>query len=65
MERKISLFCPPFLICLEKMETIFRELEPGMGLAVGGMVRETMEILESVIREQADQKMYENKKSSR
>ena len=33
--------------------------------AVGGMVRENMEISESVIMKQADQKMYENKKSSR
>ena len=32
---------------------------------VGGMVRENMEISESVIMKQADQKMYENKKSSR
>ena len=31
--------------------------------AVGGMVRENMEISESVIMKQADQKMYENKKS--
>lgn len=30
--------------------------------AVGGMVREDMEISESVIMKQADQKMYENKK---
>ena len=29
---------------------------------VGGMVRENMEISESVIMKQADQKMYENKK---
>lgn len=33
--------------------------------AVGGMVRENMEISESVIMKQADQKMYENKKNSR
>ena len=33
--------------------------------AVGGIVRENMEISESVIMKQADQKMYENKKSSR
>ena len=32
---------------------------------VGGMVRENMEISESVIMKQVDQKMYENKKSSR
>ena len=31
----------------------------------GGMVRENMEISECVIMKQADQKMYENKKSSR
>lgn len=53
---------------LQEMETAqqkLSELKPGMGLAIGGMVRETMEIPESVVMKQADQKMYENKKSSR
>lgn len=50
---------------IEAAQNRLSELEPGMGLAIGGMVRETMEIPESVIMKQADQKMYENKKSSR
>ena len=41
------------------------DIEPGMGLAVGGVLRETMEISESLIMKQADEKMYENKKGIR
>lgn len=37
----------------------------GTTTAGAGMVRENMQISESVIMKQADQKMYENKKSSR
>ena len=36
-----------------------------IGLAVGGMVRETMEIPESMIMKQADENMYENKKAQK
>lgn len=41
------------------------DIQPGMGLAAGGMVRESIEIPESVIMKQADERMYENKRSSR
>ena len=53
---------------LEKIHTAqsrLSDVRPGMGLSVGGMLRESMEIPESVIMKQADEKMYENKKSSR
>ena len=50
---------------MEAAQQKLSDLKPGMGLALGGMVRETMEIPESVVMKQADQKMYENKKSSR
>lgn len=41
------------------------EIKPDMGISIGGMVRETLEIPESLVMKQADQKMYENKKSSK
>ena len=50
---------------IKMMQQQLSEIEPGMGLAVGGMVRETTEIPESIIMKQADEKMYEDKKRSR
>ncbi len=53
---------------MEKVEASqykLSEIKPGMGLSVGGAVRETLEIAESLVMKQADQKMYENKKSAR
>ena len=53
---------------LEMIHTAQRrlsEIQPGMGLAAGGMVRESMEIPESAVMKQADERMYENKKNSR
>lgn len=53
---------------LDKIEASQQKLSsihPGMGLAVGGMVRENMEIPESLVMKQADQKMYENKKNTK
>ena len=53
---------------LETIHTVQKRLsdiQPGMGLAAGGMVRESMEIPESVVMKQADERMYENKRSSR
>lgn len=50
---------------LEKIQTFQAELsdiKPEMGIAAGGMVRETLEIPESAVMKQADQNMYENKK---
>lgn len=38
------------------------EIKPGMGLSVGGVMRKTLEMTESLVMKQADQKMYENKK---
>lgn len=53
---------------LETIRTAQRRLadiHPGMGLSVGGMVRESLDIPESVVMKQADEKMYENKKATR
>ncbi len=41
------------------------DIKPEMGLSAGGMVRTTMEIPESTVMKQADERMYENKRSSR
>lgn len=37
------------------------EIQSEMGIAVGGKIRETLEISESIIMKQADENMYENK----
>ena len=63
---KYELFLEPFRSCIEESGaegsmTAYNRIN-GTG---GGMGRENMEISESVIMKQADQKMYENKKSSR
>ena len=47
---------------IEDSQYRLSELKPGMGLSVGGVVRKTLEITESLVMKQADQKMYENKK---
>ena len=63
---KYELYLEPFRRCIEESgaEGIMTAYNRING-TVGGMVRENMEISESVIMKQADQKMYENKKSSR
>ena len=63
---KYELYLEPFGRCIEESgaEGIMTAYNRING-TVGGMVRENMEISESVIMKQADQKMYENKKSSR
>ena len=63
---KYELYLEPFGRCIEESgaEGIMTAYNRING-PVGGMVRENMEISESVIMKQADQKMYENKKSSR
>ena len=63
---KYELYPEPFRRCIEESgaEGIMTAYNRING-TVGGMVRENMEISESVIMKQADQKMYENKKSSR
>ena len=63
---KYELYLEPFRRCIEESgaEGIMTAYNRING-TVGGMVRENMEISESVIMTQADQKMYENKKSSR
>lgn len=50
---------------LERINTEQRKLSNinlWMGLSVGGMVRESMDISESEVMKKADEKMYENKK---
>lgn len=50
---------------LERIQASQRKLSdirPEMGISVGGMVRKNMDIPESVVMRQADEKMYENKK---
>lgn len=63
---KYELYLEPFRRCIEESgaEGIMTAYNRING-TVGGMVRENMQISESVIMKQADQKMYENKKSSR
>ena len=63
---KYELYLEPFRRCIEESgaEGIMTAYNRING-TVGGMVRENMENSESVIMKQADQKMYENKKSSR
>ena len=63
---KYELYLEPFRRCIEESgaEGIMTAYNRING-TVGGMVRVNMEISESVIMKQADQKMYENKKSSR
>lgn len=63
---KYELYLEPFRRCIEESgaEGIMTAYNRING-TVGGMARENMEISESVIMKQADQKMYENKKSSR
>ena len=60
---KYELYLEPFRRCIEESgaEGIMTAYNRING-TVGGMVRENMEISESVIMKQADQKMYENKK---
>lgn len=60
---KYELYLEPFGRCIEESgaEGIMTAYNRING-TVGGMVRENMEISESVIMKQADQKMYENKK---
>ena len=41
------------------------DLKPEMRLSAGGMVRKTMDVPESTVMKQADEQMYENKRSSR
>ena len=50
---------------IENSQSALSEIKPGMGLAIGGVVRETLEIKESLVMKQADQNMYENKKVQR
>ena len=53
---------------IEKINMAQRRLsdtDPEMGLSVGGKVRESMEIPESSVMKQADETMYENKRSAR
>ena len=59
---KYELYLEPFRRCIEESgaEGIMTAYNRING-TVGGMVRENMEISESVIMKQADQKMYENK----
>lgn len=50
---------------LENIQTSQRRLSdirPEMGISVGGMIRESMDVSESFIMKLADEKMYENKK---
>ena len=60
---KYELYLEPFRRCIEESgaEGIMTAYNRING-TVGGMVRENMEISESVIMKQADQKMYENQK---
>ena len=50
---------------IELVKVLLNMVMKGTTTAGAGMVRENMQISESVIMKQADQKMYENKKSSR
>ena len=50
---------------IEVSQSKLSEIKPGMGLSIGGVVRKTLEITESLVMKQADQKMYEKKKSVR
>ena len=47
---------------IELVKVLLNMVMKGTTTAGAGMVRENMEISESVIMKQADQKMYENKK---
>ena len=41
------------------------DIQPGMGLAVGGLLRESMEIPESAVMKAADEQMYADKAASK
>ena len=50
---------------IQKAQRRLSDINPGMGLAVGGMVRTSMKVPESAAMKQADEKMYANKRNSR
>lgn len=43
-------------------QKVLSDIKPGMGLSCGGMVRESMEVPESLVMKQADERMYANKR---